>query len=363
MKTFSKFVFIALIICFHTSIVYANDIEVEVLGEYVMGDNDTKLEARRIALENAKLLAVEKIGTYLESHTIVKNGKLTKDEINSYASAIIKTEVVSEKVSVIENKTTVYNIRIKAKVDASVLKTKVKEIQLDSQRAKQVTTLQNENLRLLKELESLSNELKSDKVIAYKKLRKRRENVLEKLDKNENSIRIAFEKGTLFNLALKNSDDLSKAKLKIDKLFQFIYDNTSFKIGQPEVRNNGDFSDLIIPFNVKIARTAEILTKLALFSKHSMHGELGLMGSIYVYKFYFFGINSNKISEYFFKKKLKLIISAGNWETYFYVVEPVIYNTQVHIRTKVNERLTIHKIPTNKLSTIANIDARLVFEN
>jgi hypothetical protein len=362
MKTFSKFIFISLIICFHISIVYANDIEVEVLGEYVMGDNDTKLEARRIALENAKILAIEKIGTYLESHTIVKNGKLTKDEVNSYASAIVKTDVVSEKISVIKNKTTVYNIRIKAKVDASVLKTKVKEIQLDSQRAKQVATLQKENIRLLKDLESLSSALKSDKVIAYKKLRKKREHVLEKLDKNENSIRIAFEKGTLFNLALKNSDELTQAKQHIDETFQFIADNTSFTIGQPEVRNNGKLSDLIIDVDLTISKFQEILEKLSLFYRDP---EIDILGDIHIRRYRFKGINSRKLSEYFTTRIVRLLLSAGSWKKYYNILgsDNKYLRSHLVLKPKMSTRLTIYKIPTNKLNTITNIDARVVVEN
>jgi hypothetical protein len=362
MKRFSKFLFIALIISFHFSIAHANDIEVEVLGEYVMGDNDTKLEARRIALENAKLLAIEKIGTYLESHTIVKNGKLTKDEVNSYASAIVKTDVVSEKISVIKNKTTVYNIRIKAKVDASVLKSKVKEIQLDSQRAKQVATLQKENIRLLKELESLSEELKSDKVIAYKKLRKKREHVLEKLDKNENSIRIAFEKGTLFNLALKNSDELTQAKQHINETFQFIADNTSFTIGQPEVRNNGKLSDLLIHVDLTISKFQNILEKLSLFYKDP---KTNILGHIDIYRFEFKGINSHKLSRYFTNKKVCLLLSAGSWDQSYNILGSDYDELKIRLilKPKMSTRLIIYGIPTNMLNTITNIDARVVVEN
>ena len=108
--------------------------DVEATGEYVMGDNDTKIEARRIALEHAKRLAVEQIGTYLESETIVKDRMLTKDEIRTYASAIIKTTVVSENIDLLENKTTVFKIHIKANVDIGTLNSKIQEIKADKKK-------------------------------------------------------------------------------------------------------------------------------------------------------------------------------------------------------------------------------------
>ena len=75
------------------SIVYSQVFDVETSGEYVMGDSDTKLEARRIALEHAKRLAAEQIGTYLESETIVRNSRLEKDEIRSAIPGVFITSL------------------------------------------------------------------------------------------------------------------------------------------------------------------------------------------------------------------------------------------------------------------------------
>jgi len=43
----------------YPSFVFAKIYEVETTGEYVMGDRDTKADARRIALEHAKLTATD----------------------------------------------------------------------------------------------------------------------------------------------------------------------------------------------------------------------------------------------------------------------------------------------------------------
>ena len=239
--------------------------DVEIIGEYVMGDSDTKTEARKIALEHAKRLAAEQIGTYLESETVVKNRLLTKDEIRTYTSAIIKTTVLSENITLLEGKTTVLKILIRANVDIGVLEKKIKEIKADTKRKEQIDALQAENLRLLRELESLSTQLKIEKASEYKTLRQKRENLFDQLEKNQNSIRIAFEKGTLLNLALKSKDELEEQKRNIDDALQFIADNTKFTIGKPEVRYKGNKADLLIKVDWRIERLYEGLEKINLF--------------------------------------------------------------------------------------------------
>lgn len=156
-----KILIILMIMSLYPSFVFANTYEVETTGEYIMGDRDTKADARRIALEHAKLLAVEQIGTYLESETVVLNNQVTKDEIRTYASAIVKTVVLSEDVKLLQNKTTIFSISIKANVDISLLEKKIREIKSDTKRSQQIASLQSENMRLLKELESISTRLVS----------------------------------------------------------------------------------------------------------------------------------------------------------------------------------------------------------
>ena len=46
-----------------------------------MGDNDTRADAKRLALLDAKRLALEQAGTYIEGISEVKNLDLAKEEI------------------------------------------------------------------------------------------------------------------------------------------------------------------------------------------------------------------------------------------------------------------------------------------
>jgi hypothetical protein len=58
-------------------------------GEYPMGDYDTRAEAMRMAVEAAKREALEKVATYLESVTEVKNMEVTRDEIRTYTAGVV----------------------------------------------------------------------------------------------------------------------------------------------------------------------------------------------------------------------------------------------------------------------------------
>ena len=62
--------------------------------KYVMGDNDSKNDARRMCFLEAKRKVLEKAGTYIESHTQVSNYRLTKDEISAYSAALLKVDTV-----------------------------------------------------------------------------------------------------------------------------------------------------------------------------------------------------------------------------------------------------------------------------
>jgi len=65
-------------------------------GKYVMGDLDSKKDARMLALMEAKRIALERAGTYVESSTEVKNFSLTKDQISTLAAGVMSTEILKE---------------------------------------------------------------------------------------------------------------------------------------------------------------------------------------------------------------------------------------------------------------------------
>lgn len=349
---------------------FAQVYDTEAVGEYVMGDRDTKTEARTIALEHAKRLAIEQIGTYLESETVVKDRMLTKDEIRTYASAIIKTTVVSESINLLEDKTTVLKIRIKAKVDIGVLNSKIQEIKADRKRKEQIDALQAENLKLLKELESLSVQLKSGAASEYKVLRQKRESLLENLEKTQNSMRIAFEKGTLLNLALKSKDKLAEDKRNIDDALQFIADNIKFTLGEPQVRHRGDKADLVVEVKWKIEKHDEIFDKMGLFCEPGYYASFQKDTRLFYASYDFKGVNQIELFSHFREKKILLIIEAGKWKASHNIKSEYVgkgfpdgpSTILSQIELKGEGVFTIADIPIDRLKEITSISAKVVVQ-
>ncbi len=351
-----KFLIILMIISLYPSFVFAKTYEVETTGEYVMGDRDTKADARRIALEHAKLLAVEQIGIYLESETVVQKSQVTKDEIRTYASAIVKTNVLSENISLLENKTTIFRLNIKANVDISVLEKKINEIKSDTKRRNQIASLQLENIRLLKELENLSTKLKNERAGQYKKLIYERENVLERIEKNQNSISIAFEKGDILNLAIKDKNELEEYKINIDDAMQYIADNTKFTVGKPQVRNTGAGADIFINVTWRVENIKKVLSKISKFYKKPTVNAAGFISMHYIIGFK--GLHDEELHRYVKQKHIRLYINSSNGSDFADIKDDVINL----IYTRGQKKLRISDIPIDKLINITDIEAKVIVE-
>lgn len=111
-------VFFVVALC--SPLAFAESKMVTCQGKYVMGDLDTKKDARALALMEAKRAALEQTGTYLESSSEVKNYELTKDEINSLASGIVSVEVLKEEWKM-SGENLMVTVLIRATVDTSNL--------------------------------------------------------------------------------------------------------------------------------------------------------------------------------------------------------------------------------------------------
>jgi len=66
---------------------------------YIMGDHDSKDDARQRCLLETKRKILEQAGVYIESASEVKNFDLTKDKITSFAVAVMQVKDTKEAVS------------------------------------------------------------------------------------------------------------------------------------------------------------------------------------------------------------------------------------------------------------------------
>lgn len=153
-------------------------------GEYRMGDNDTKTDAKRLALLDAKRQALEQVGTYLEGVTEVKNLSVTRDEIRSYTAGIV--EVVEQATrTTLEGETTVARVDVTVKVDTAVVTRQLGELRKNELATEELTRAKTEADLLRKELEDKSRQLAALKGGAAETAVQQRQQVLARADANE----------------------------------------------------------------------------------------------------------------------------------------------------------------------------------
>src|SRR5271169_3693187 len=141
---------------------YAEIKVIESESTYIMGDNDSKVDARRIATQEAKRKVLELAGTYVESLTQVKNYQLTKDEIKSYTTGVLETEVVSEQMRGTTEHPEIY-VKTRCKIDTDSLIAQIGKFQENEDLKEQVNATAKENDDLKKERDELVKQLASEK--------------------------------------------------------------------------------------------------------------------------------------------------------------------------------------------------------
>ena len=165
-----------------------------------MGDNDTKNDAKRMCFLEVKRLCIEKSGTFLESCTEITNYKLTRDEIKTYASAILKVDIVSEEIKFIGESITIIMV-VKAVVDANYMKDKIRQIKNDSDLEKKINEQQRQLTQLETKLKNLQRELSTNDIQEILAARKERKELFDKIGELE---KIKIDIQTKTKLAVEN---------------------------------------------------------------------------------------------------------------------------------------------------------------
>jgi regulator of sirC expression with transglutaminase-like and TPR domain len=146
-----------LVVTFCCSLAFAESKVVDSEGKYVMGDLDTKKDARALALMEAKRSALEQAGTYLESSSEVKNYELTKDEINSLTSGVVSVEILKEDWKM-SGENLMVTVLIRATVDTSNLEERISALKGDKESVEELKDIQTQLAALQQELHQLKAE-------------------------------------------------------------------------------------------------------------------------------------------------------------------------------------------------------------
>jgi len=94
----------------------AEHIAMTATGEYTMGDNDTYIEAKQLALQDAKHILFKNIETYIGSKTGVSIG-----DIGPYLPGMVDIEEIGAARTILKNKTIVATVIVKALVDPDAI--------------------------------------------------------------------------------------------------------------------------------------------------------------------------------------------------------------------------------------------------
>ena len=121
---------------------------------YILGDHDSKDDARQRCLLEAKRKILEQAGVYIESASEVKNFDLTKDKITSFAAAVMQVKDTKEAVSFQQGHMTL-TLKLTAQVDLVEVRKQLAARQLDAGVRDTVAAQQERLKRLEAQLEAM----------------------------------------------------------------------------------------------------------------------------------------------------------------------------------------------------------------
>jgi len=126
-------------------------------GQYEMGDGETPSVAESRALLNAKRIALEQAGTYVESYSKVKNFQLVEDEVKVLTAGTIEVTILDKKRTIVGNGISFW-VKIKAKVKLDKMEAMARVVK-DKSIVEDYKKIQREYDNNQKEMDKLRKEL------------------------------------------------------------------------------------------------------------------------------------------------------------------------------------------------------------
>jgi len=131
---------------------------VTAIGEYRMGDHDTRNDAVRLAVEAAKREALEQVATYLESVTEIKNMDVTRDDIRTYTAGIVM--VLDQQITTrLEGQTAVVRADLTAQVDPDEVAQAITALRENESAKTELAALRSETDQLRLQLDAANQAL------------------------------------------------------------------------------------------------------------------------------------------------------------------------------------------------------------
>lgn len=125
---------------------------------YILGDHDSKDDARQRCLLEVKRKILEQAGVYIESASEVKNFDLTKDKITSFAAAVMQVNDTKEEVGFQQGHMTL-TLTLTAQVDLTEVRKQLAARQVDAG-VREDVAVQKDRLKYLEaQLEAIQHQI------------------------------------------------------------------------------------------------------------------------------------------------------------------------------------------------------------
>lgn|SRR5512146_324055 len=152
---------------------------------YVMGDNDSRNDARQLCFLQAKRKVLEQAGSFIQSSSEVKNFDLTKDQITSYSAAVLSVEIVKEEFG-FSNGHNSLTLTVKSDVDVADVQKRLSAIISDKSLQGKIEGQQQQIKQLEQQVQALNSRLSVAPVSSTGELRKERNVVFGNIEELEN---------------------------------------------------------------------------------------------------------------------------------------------------------------------------------
>lgn len=227
----------------------------EITGQYIMGDGDSKVTARKFLIEKLKRQASDLAGVYIQGDRTLSSKEGFQETIKSISASIVKSKVIKEKISLTENGSLKMTITIRATIDESQLKERIKAIQGDARKQEEIDKLARKNANLQARLGNLRKQL-AQKGLGYAKsadLIAEQSKLINKISANYEKVESVFNQGFLLTLAnSKNNDRMERYNEYKEKYYKFwgrVAKNMTVTVKSVDKISN-DFSELRLAVSI-----------------------------------------------------------------------------------------------------------------
>ncbi len=168
---------------------------IDAESAYLMGENDSKADSRRIAAQEARWKALDLAGAYVENLIEVKNSGLANDKVKTYVAGILETEVVSEQMRGTTERPEIC-IKARCRIDAAVLMARIDRYQENEDMQEQLAAFSRETDKCRREREGLVRQLAAQKDRGRaEETRKKLDVVLSKEESNNDTVAVCARIG------------------------------------------------------------------------------------------------------------------------------------------------------------------------